>query len=263
MKHVVNFSGGVCSFWAAHRVVQRHGPTDVTLLFADTLIEDEELYEFNEQSVKVLGVPITRLCKGLTPWQLFRQQGLIGNSRFPICSVYLKREPLDEWRSANCLEMDTVLYVGFDWTENNRLDDLRREQPTWKIEAPMCEPPYWDKCKMFSECEALGIKIPRLYKLGFPHNNCGGRCVRAGITHFVHLYRVLPDKYLEWENEEQETIKELTGRGISPEWCSVLKDRRGGKTKSMTLLTLRQRIEAGDKFPAHDWGGCGCGGATQ
>ena len=55
MKHVINFSGGLCSFWAAHRVVAKHGTSDVILLFADTLIEDEELYEFNEHSAPCKG----------------------------------------------------------------------------------------------------------------------------------------------------------------------------------------------------------------
>lgn len=260
MKHIVNFSGGLCSFWAAKRVVDQFGTQDVTLLFADVLIEDEELYEFNEKASEILGIPITRICEGLTPWQLFRKQGIIGNSRLPVCSVMLKREPLDEWHRKNCLEMDAIVYVGFDFTEWNRVDDLRKAKPTWRIEAPMTEEPLWDKCKMTEEAELLGLKIPKLYRLGFPHNNCCGRCVRAGISHWVHLYRVLKERYIDWENEEQQTIEELEARGIK--WLSMLKDRRGGKTSNLTLRQLRFRIEAGEKFGQHDWGGCGCAAAA-
>lgn len=242
------------------RVVEKFGTKDVTLLFADVLIEDEELYEFNEHASRILGVPITRICEGLTPWQLFRKRGIIGNSYRPICSVILKREPLDEWRRKHCLEMDAIIYVGFDSSEWNRVDDLRKAKPTWRIEAPMTEEPLWDKCKMMTETERLGLRIPKLYLLGFPHNNCGGRCVRAGITHWVHLFRVLPERFLEWENEEQQTIEELQSRGIA--WMSMLKDRRGGETKNLTLRQLRFRIEAGEKFSKHDWGGCGCAAAA-
>jgi hypothetical protein len=46
VKHIVNFSGGACSFWAAHRVIQKHGKENVILLFADTMIEDEDLVRF-------------------------------------------------------------------------------------------------------------------------------------------------------------------------------------------------------------------------
>lgn len=112
MKHVVNFSGGLCSFWAAMRVKERFGIKDLILLFADVLIESLDLYAFNRKAAEIIGVPITRLCVGLTPWELFRKEGLIGNARFPICSVRLKREPLDLWHRQNCIEMDTTIYLG-------------------------------------------------------------------------------------------------------------------------------------------------------
>jgi hypothetical protein len=272
--HVVNFSGGLCSFWAAHRVQQMYGSENLVLLFADTLIEDPDLYEFNEQAASILGVPITRLCDGRTPWQLFREQGLIGNSRFPICSVYLKREPLDAWIHANCRTLaecqqtrfwddgkrPAVNYLGFDWTEEHRLNDIRREKPEFRWEAPMQDAPIWDKCRMEREARALGLTIPQLYRLGFPHNNCGGRCVRAGISHFVHLYYVLPERYLEWEREEQEARIDFINRGIEP--LSILKDRRGGVRQNLWLSDLRVRIKSGEKFATDEWGGCGCGGAV-
>jgi hypothetical protein len=238
VRHVVNFSGGLCSFWAAHRVVQQHGPKDVVLLFADVLIEDEELYQFNERAAAVLGVPITRICFGLTPWQLFRKEGMIANNRFPICSIRLKREPLNEWmaqryeldaRQRNAFYEPALVVLGFDWTELHRVEEFQQEHPTWRLNAPMTEPPLWDKCRMTAEAEKLGLKIPRLYRLGFPHNNCGGRCVRAGITHFVHLLKVLPERFLEWEAEELATQEEFKARGISNWQFTILKDRRGGK----------------------------------
>lgn len=44
-RHVVMFSGGVGSFAAAARVMRQYG-RDLTLVFADTLIEDADLYRF-------------------------------------------------------------------------------------------------------------------------------------------------------------------------------------------------------------------------
>lgn len=267
MKHVVNLSGGACSFWATDRVANRFGTADMTLLFADTLIEDAELYEMNERTAEYFGVPITRVSREVEPWDLFRREGLIGNSRVPICSVMLKREPLDEWFHLNMNPRDSlfgepdIAYVGLDWTEVNRLEDLRTSQPQWIWEAPMCEwQPLWDKCKMLDELQALfGVPLPRAYREGFPHNNCGRRCVRAGITHFVHLWNTDPAGYLDWEAEERRTRAEFTARGIVGDF-SVLKDRRGGVTTPMTFEQLRARILADDKtLPKDEWGGCGCG----
>ena len=138
-------------------------------------------------------------------------------------------------------------YLGFDWTEGHRLADIRREKPQWRWEAPMLEAPIWDKCRMEREARAIGLEIPLLYTLGFPHNNCGGRRVRAGISHFVHLYRVLPERFLEWERSEEHGRARISF-GAKFEPLSVLKDRRGGQTKSLWLSDLRKRIEAGDNF---------------
>lgn len=268
-KHIVNFSGGDCSFWAAHRVIERYGRKKVALLFADTLEEDEDLYAFNKKAEEILGVKITRVSREITIWDLFRKQGLIGNNRFPICSIYLKREMLDEWmvtnfemsaQHQNFLKDHATLYLGFDWTEAHRLNDLRAVHPDWHIEAPMQWEPIWDKCRMRREAEALGLPEQKLYKLGFPHNNCGGCCVRAGISHWVHLYKHLPHRYAKWEAEEITTAEQLAARDIEP--LSILKDRRGGQTSNLYLWQLRQRIESGEPLPKHDWGGCGCGGAS-
>jgi hypothetical protein len=126
----------------------------------------------------------------------------------------------------------------------------------------MTEPPLWDKCRMISEAEKLGFKTNTLYTLGFPHANCGGACVKAGISHYVHLFNVLPDKFQEWELEELATQEEFKRRGIENWNYTVLKDRRGGETKPLPLRELRLRILAGEKFPKNDWGGCGCSGET-
>lgn len=271
MTHrICNFSGGLCSFFAAKREVDRYGALNCTLLFADTLVEDPELYAFNEKASAFLGVPITRVSLELTPWQLFRRERMIGNNRFPICSTKLKREILNAWMESH-FEMDRqqgnalfdhgVCVLGFDWSELHRVKEMRQEHPTWEIIAPMTEGEIWDKCRMRLEAEALGFQTPEIYKLGFPHFNCGGRCVRAGITHWVHLYRTKRAAYEEWESEEWDTAIFLRELGIEP--LSMLKDRRGGETKNLYLRDLRARIESGEEFDKYDWGGCGCGGATK
>ena len=160
IRHVVNESGGICSFWATKRVIDRHGKDGVVRLFADVCMEDEDLYRFQREATEYFGVPLTRISLEKTPWELFEQQGMIGNSRSPLCSVMLKRELLDRWMRANTLELTTTLYIGIDWTEEHRLRDLRQRKPTWRIEAPMTEEPYWDKCKMLEELKRIGIEPP-------------------------------------------------------------------------------------------------------
>lgn len=251
-NHVVSFSGGICSFWAAYRAIQAQGKENVTLLFADTMMEDEDLYRFNDEASEFLGIPITRIADGRTPWQVFEDEGMMGNSRVDMCSRILKRELLWRWHGQNCHEMLATIYVGIDWTEEHRLHRLRARKPEWKIEAPMCEPPLWDKCKMQTELKKIGIEPPRLYKMGFPHNNCGGFCVKAGQAHFANLLKVMPERYAEHESREA-AMRQRLGKDVS-----IMKIRVKGETHPLTMETLRKRIESGESFDRSDWGGCGC-----
>ena len=95
-----------------------------------------------------------------------------------------------------------------------------------------------------------GIKPPRLYELGFPHNNCGGGCIKAGQAHFRHLLTVLPEVYAKWEAEE-EKMRQFLGRDVT-----ILTYREGGEKKRLSLKQLRERKE--EQCDLFDWGGCGC-----
>ena len=63
---------------------------------------------------------------------------------------------------------------------------------------------------------------------------------------------MMPELYAFHEAEE-EKIRAIVGN------YSVMNDRRGdGIKKTLTMRMLRERIEAGESFDRHDWGGCGC-----
>ncbi len=272
MKYLSNFSGGACSFWALKREIERHGKENVVPVFADTLTESQDLYDFNRRVEDKLQIGIVRICKGLTVWELFRKEGLIGNDRFPICSTKLKREPLNDWMQANYEMTDGqgnfikpagVVSLGFDFTELHRVSDFQAQWPGWRVSAPMTEAPLWNKCRIIDETVNLGFKRSLLYELGFPHDNCGGACVKAGISHYVQLYHRLPAVFKTWRDEELLTQQCFKSRGISSWEFTILKDRRGGTTKPLSLAELETRILAGEEFDKYDWGGCGCGGSTR
>lgn len=256
ITHVINFSGGVCSFWAAKRTLDKHGRENCVLLFADTCMEDEDLYRFNRDAEAYLGVQLIRLSRELTPWQLFRQKHKIGNDRSPICSILLKRDLLNAWQTEHA--PTATLVIGMDWEEEDRLARMRSKYPHLTIEAPMMAEPVWDKCRMLAELKSIGIRHPRLYDAGFSHNNCGGFCVRAGHAHFAHLYRWNRELYSYHEEQERLTNLEFRQHGMTQDY-SILTDRRGGPgpRRPITLAAFRSRIESGE-YDHHEWGGCGC-----
>ena len=252
MKHIVNFSGGIGSWAAAKRVVEQHGTDGVVLLFADTCMEDEDTYRFLNEAADNVGVPLTRISDGRTPWDLFRDERFIGNSRVDLCSRVLKRELLANWTAENT-DSNSIRYLGIDWSEVHRLHRVRERSPQFRWEAPMCEPDYLSKEQMIRLAESQGLKRQRLYEMEFPHANCGGFCVKAGVGHFLNLLKRMPERFAFHEAKEQE-MRELTGKNIA-----ILRDRRGGKTRPMTLRELREREQASDpKLDREEWGGCGC-----
>lgn len=262
MKHVVQFSGGVGSWAAAKRVADKYGTADMTLLFADTMIEDEDLYRFLDEAAANIGAPLVRIADGRTPWEVFKDEKFIANTRVDLCSRILKRDLLDKWVIDNCDPKTTVLHFGIDWTEQHRFDGkhgkaggvkARMKSLGFESEAPMCEKPWYQKHEMLALLRAEGIEPPRLYSMGFPHNNCGGFCVKAGQAQFKLLLETMPERYAEHERQEEE-LRAIVGD------YSVMKDRTGGESKALTMKAFRERIESRNcgQLDLFEWGGCGC-----
>lgn len=253
MRHVVMFSGGVGSYLTAKRVVSEHGADRTLLLFADTKIEDPDLYRFIHQAAAVLDVHLEVIADGRTPWEVFHDHKFIGNTRVDICSRALKRDLMDKWISDRFTPDQVQCYVGVDWTEQHRYDRLAPRKLPYIYKAPLCDPPFYNgKDEMLAELEADGLRLPRLYELGFPHNNCGGFCVKAGHGTFKMLLEKLPERYAEHEAQEQR-LRDHIGKPVA-----ILRDRRGGRTRPMSLKEFRERVQGGEKVDTDDHGGCGC-----
>lgn len=247
------FSGGVGSWAAARRVVGRYGAANTTLLFADTLIEDPDLYRFLDEASADIGVPITRIADGRTPWEVFKDKRYLGNTRIDPCSAILKRDLMRRWLEEHHRPARTQVHLGIDWSESHRIANAAPRWHPWRVDAPLCRPPYVDKAQMLDALRVAGIEPPRLYKMGFAHNNCGGGCVKAGIGHFKLLMDKLPEVYDEWATEEQK-LREHLGKDVA-----ILRDRTGGQVRPLPLLELRSRVKAETiEVDETDIGGCGC-----
>lgn len=253
--HVVQFSGGVGS-WATARIVKdelmAEGDT-LVLLFADTLIEDEDTYKFLDAAAADLETPLTRVADGRTPWEVFKDEGFLANTRVDICSRILKRDLLRAYIDEHFDPATTVIYLGIDWTEIHRLERARPRWEPWRVEAPLTERSY-TKDQLLAWADERGLPRQRLYEMGMPHANCGGGCVKAGQGHFVKLLDQFPERFREWE-ENEEDVRQHIGKDVA-----ILRDRRGGTTRPLTLRELRERHEAGkdDQLELLDFGGCGC-----
>lgn len=260
MKHVVMFSGGIGSWAAAKRVAEQYGTDDMVLLFADVkggnpdphVGEDEDTYRFVEQAAANVGVPLTTVSDGRDIWEVFKDERYLGNTRIASCSHILKQRPSRAWIEANCDPDDTRIYVGIDWTETHRIPAITRNYLPFVALAPLAEPPYLSKDDMRAWARRQGLQEPRLYEMGFPHNNCGGGCVKAGQGQFKLLLEKFPERFDTWAAKEQE-MREHLGKDVA-----ILRDRRGGTTKPLPLIELKRRVQCGGEVDAYDMGSCGC-----
>lgn len=264
MKHVVMFSGGLGSWLSARRVADKYGTDDLVLLFANVgngtsphAGEDEDTYRFVAEAAANVGGEFVEVSDGRTIWDIFRHKRFLGNSRLANCSDYLKQRPCRAWIEANCDPADTVLYVGIDWSETHRLPAIQKGWAPYEVQAPMTEPPLLDRDAMIAACEEAGIALPRLYRAGFAHNNCGGFCVRAGQAQMELLLREHPERYRYHERQEQD-LRDHFGKDVA-----VLKEYVNNQPVPLTLTRFRERLEAQpDLFDPFDVGGCGCFTAT-
>lgn len=252
-KALVQFSTGAGSAYLCYRTIEKYGLANTILLSANTLAEDPDNWRFGQEVWADLGMPTwTILTHGRTPMQVGRDARCVPNNRMAVCSRVLKRDILREHIDRNYSPDNAVILLGFDWTEEHRHIKALPHWEGWEVESPLLKPPYLEKPAILDWFRGRGIEPPRLYAQGFSHANCGGGCVRGGQAQWELLLRVNPDLYRDWEREEHVT------RVILKKNVSILRDRRGGTSKPMSLKEFRERLEAKWEFDKEDWGACGC-----
>lgn len=211
MNRIVFFSGGLSSFAVAHHLKANFPSDNILLYFTDTKWEDEDLYRFIDEVSDKLELPMLKHSSGINPVQLMIKQHIIFNSRMGNCSTILKMRvadqylkkgivpPIEEWRNKQYLKDENfienaTLYFGISFDEYHRTKAIKENWKPFEVEFPLC--------KIFYDFDELlkkySIEKPQMYLKGFTHNNCKGRCVKAGKGHYKLLY-----------NEDRDTFNEI------------------------------------------------------
>lgn len=305
LKAFVNFSGGLGSWAASKLAVEQYGRENVTLVFSDTLIEDDDLYRFLPQAVaNVFGwaaseklrlisenIPsvddmterkyrlatlrattmehfyhqskhhIVWLADGRTPFEIYRDERFLGNSRVDPCSKILKRELLDKWFDANCPRPTTRRVVGLGQWERHRFEgDGKKKRGLrsalaergWTCEAPLIyASPEIGRYDLPKWAEREGLTPTRAYDDGFSHDNCGAQCCKGGQEHWLRVYRHRRDRFDNAERQEN-GLREMLGD------VSMMKETKRGVKFPLPLTEFRRRIEAGDEIPLFPSPPCAC-----
>lgn len=209
------FSGGKSSFAVAAWVKENFPNDNILLYFTDTLWEDDDLYRFNDKVSHKLELPLLTHSLGINPPQLMVKQRFMANNRAGTCSQelkikvsmrYLKKgviPPIEKWLNKQYLKSDSfvqdaILYFGIGFDEMHRAGPIEVNWKPFKVQFPLIDHDI-DKDALLQK---YGIRQPRLYDLNFVHNNCAGRCVKAGQGHFQNLLARRERDYFELMEQE-------------------------------------------------------------
>ena len=253
MKCVSSLSGGVASAVATDRGIKRYGKENIHLWFADPNFEDEDLYRFLDDLESYWGKEIMRFRTKDNPLTIAEKKKIIPNSLIAPCSEELKIKPFTKFIKE--YKKPVVVLLGLDWSEQHRM-----KAPTFyyekiegaKVEYPLMWKPY--NFDIFQEVRSWGIEIPKLYKMGFAHNNCGGRCFRQGIKEWQRLLINIPQRFTQmrdWEDTQRMSNDARKNRTI----CT---DQSTKPRKSLTLAEIEKREIENISYGQEDLFSCFC-----
>lgn len=207
-NHIIFFSGGKSSFSVADWVKTNFPEDNIVLYFTDTNWEDPDLYRFIHEASDKLKLPLLTHSMGINPIQLMFQKRVVFNNLIGECSKVLKIKvsrdflkkgivpKIQKWHNKNYLKEEgfrekASLYYGIAFEEMHRSEGIKRNWKDYDVQFPLID-------HIINNDEVLkkhNIKQPRLYDMGFVHNNCMGRCVKAGQGHYKRLKEEMPDVY--------------------------------------------------------------------
>lgn len=221
-NRIVKFSGGKSSYSVAAWVKENYPEDNNVLYFNDVKWEDPDLYRFNLEVSEKLQLPLLVQSRGITPPQLMVLKAFLANNRAGICSEELKIKvamrflkkgivpELEYWVNKQYLKQsihverneewfaNTSLYFGIGWEEAHREPDIFANWQPFDVQFPLIDQ-IEDRAIYF---ERYDIKEPAMYAQNFAHNNCAGRCVKAGKGHYQNLLMQREEEFFKLAEQE-------------------------------------------------------------
>jgi 3'-phosphoadenosine 5'-phosphosulfate sulfotransferase (PAPS reductase)/FAD synthetase len=237
MNYVSSLSGGAASAVATDRAIARYGRDAITPWIADTTFEDADLWRFVYALMDRWGSALAIGRDGRNPLQVAEDKQIIPNQKIAPCSYELKIKPFLAFLEEQPRPLTVLL--GLDWKEQHRLAAPRKHYEALEgvtVDYPLLwQPlefrPYQDVVRSW------GIAPPRLYDMGFPHNNCGGRCVKQGLREWQRLKIHFPERFAamrDWEHAQR-------AKGGARANYAIARDQSGDQVRPLTLAELELR----------------------
>lgn len=235
--NLVMFSTGLSSAVLLDKVQKEHGQNKTFALMTDTLWEDEDNYRFGNQVINYLKAKLLYVADGRTPEEVwFQSRFLVGPYGAPCTRILKVEQTIKTIKQLKSQTNDDIsLYFGINADEEHRTYGLIKRYEPFGVncEFPLVSEPMHQLEMTDLVQQKWGLRRPRMYDLGFKHANCGGRCVKAGQEHFLHLLKVWPHRFKQIADIEQR-FQQLTGGDTT-----ILRVQREGERIKLPLYQLQ------------------------
>lgn len=187
---VCRFSCGAASAVATKLALHKYDYDRVEINYCDPGSEHPDNVRFLADCVRWFNKPVTvlRSEKYADTWAVWEGERFIASQKGAPCTGILKREP------GLTFERPTdILVMGYTCEEQERADNLRRQNFERTIETPLIDAGL-TKADCLGMIERAGIELPAMYNLGFQNNNCIG-CPKGGRGYWNMIRKHFPDKF--------------------------------------------------------------------
>ncbi len=226
------FSCGAASAVAAKKTIELYPQHIVRVINNPVLEEDADNQRFLKDVEKWLGVTVefayNKKYPAASAKEVWADRKFMSGIGGAPCTLELKKEARYQWEKDNHADHHVL---GFTVDERHRHDRfIVTERPL----LPVLIDAGITKAMCFEIIKAAGIKLPRIYDMGYPNANCIG-CVKAtSPTYWNHVRQQHPAVYADRAMQSREIGARLVrhkGRRIFLDELPV--DAKGRSMKSM------------------------------
>lgn len=230
---VVWFSCGAASAVAAKLTLEKYGGENRVLIVNNPVKdEDEDNVRFKDDVSKWLGSPIIEAVNPEFPnasiCEVFDKRKYMSGVKGAPCTMLLKKEA--RYFFERTTEVDFHV-LGFT------ADEIDRHERFTKYERANVLPVLIEAGITKKDCFRIihdaGIRLPRIYKLGYPNANCVGCVKSSSPTYWNLVRRTHPDVFADRAEQSRRIgckLVKVKGKRIFLDELDP--NSRGGKIKS-------------------------------
>jgi len=245
---VVWFSCGAASAVAAKKTLEKYGSkNNIRIVNNPVREEHEDNLRFLSDVEKWLGVKIeiAKNSKFLSASavEVWEKRKAMSFPTGAPCTIELKKNARKEFEESNQCDWHVL---GFTFDEKKRHDRFVLGERDNVIPVLIDEKITKSQC--FIILQEAGIKLPEIYKLGYPNANCIG-CVKAtSPTYWNHVRKVHPEIF----KQRAEQSRKFGVRLVRVKGQRIFLDELDPDATGMPMKTMQFECGIFCEEPQHD-----------